>query len=250
MKLQYLGDSRDAFKWDLLHWLCSRAAPHFSRLLFVPLLTRDDPKPTDGRTPHTRFPARPEIQAFVGSLRGHPDGLDAIRALGRIDSATVFDVNVHSPRTFVPDGLDRTKYWSALEPSRFQNTLVFLDPDNGFEIKSEKGGKWILDSEVAWLLCELPSSSAVVIYQHRPHRPWATVFEALTPRLQYAAYASAAYNDSVAFVLLARDIGTANRVRSAVGEYVKENPIVEYVAIKPSPNYALHRDARTSAARR
>lgn len=72
------------------------------------------------------------------------------------------------------------------------------------------------------------------------HRPWATVFEALTPRLQYAAYASAAYNDSVAFVLLARDIGTANRVRSAVGEYVKENPIVEYVAIKPSPNYALH----------
>jgi len=250
MKLQYLGDSRDAFKWDLLHWLCSRAAPHFSRLLFVPLLTRDDPKPTDGRTPHTRFRARPEIQAFVGSLRGHPDGLDAIRALGRIDSATVFDVNVHSPRTFVPDGLDRTKYWSALEPSHFQNTLVFLDPDNGFEIKSEKGGKWVLDSEVAWLLCELPSSSAVVIYQHWPHRPWATVFEALTPRLQYAAYASAAYNDSVAFVLLARDIGTANRVRSAVGEYVKENPIVEYVAIKPSPNYALHRDARTSAARR
>ena len=36
MKLQYLGDSRDAFKWDLLHWLCTRAEPAFARLLFVP----------------------------------------------------------------------------------------------------------------------------------------------------------------------------------------------------------------------
>jgi hypothetical protein len=41
MKLQYLGDSRDAFKWDLLHWLCTRAEPAFARLLFVPLLTSD-----------------------------------------------------------------------------------------------------------------------------------------------------------------------------------------------------------------
>jgi len=41
VKLQYLGDSRDAFKWDLLHWLCTRAEPAFARLLFVPLLTAD-----------------------------------------------------------------------------------------------------------------------------------------------------------------------------------------------------------------
>jgi len=41
LKLQYLGDSRDAFKWDLLHWLCTRAEPAFARLLFVPLLTAD-----------------------------------------------------------------------------------------------------------------------------------------------------------------------------------------------------------------
>jgi hypothetical protein len=41
VKLQYLGDSRDAFKWDLLHWLCTRAEPAFARLLFVPLLTPD-----------------------------------------------------------------------------------------------------------------------------------------------------------------------------------------------------------------
>ena len=40
-KLQYLGDSRDAFKWDLLHWLCTRAEPAFARLVFSSLLTAD-----------------------------------------------------------------------------------------------------------------------------------------------------------------------------------------------------------------
>ena len=32
MKHQYLGDSRDAFKWDLLHWICSIST--FSKLSF------------------------------------------------------------------------------------------------------------------------------------------------------------------------------------------------------------------------
>ena len=40
-KLQYLGDSRNAFKWDLLHWLCTRAEPAFARLVFSSLLTAD-----------------------------------------------------------------------------------------------------------------------------------------------------------------------------------------------------------------
>jgi hypothetical protein len=65
VKLQYLGDSRDAFKWDLLHWLCTRAEPALARLLFVPLLTPDDAEPRDWRTPHAWFQGRPLIRRFV-----------------------------------------------------------------------------------------------------------------------------------------------------------------------------------------
>jgi hypothetical protein len=42
MKLQYLGDARDAFKWDLLHWICTRAEPSLagcSLFLFLLLTT-------------------------------------------------------------------------------------------------------------------------------------------------------------------------------------------------------------------
>jgi hypothetical protein len=41
MKLQYLGDSRDAFKWDLFHWLCTRSEPAPARRVLSSLLTAD-----------------------------------------------------------------------------------------------------------------------------------------------------------------------------------------------------------------
>lgn len=78
MKLQYLGDYRDAFKWDLLHWLCSTSNNETTSLLFVPLLTPDDPKPRDGQIPHNRFLARPGVQQFVAGLKNTPHGLGAI----------------------------------------------------------------------------------------------------------------------------------------------------------------------------
>jgi len=56
VKLQYLGDSRDAFKWDLLHWLCTRAEPAFARLLFVALLTADGRRANPSLTARTPVP--------------------------------------------------------------------------------------------------------------------------------------------------------------------------------------------------
>ncbi len=34
MRLQLLGDGPDAFKWDVVHWLCTRSTPPFTHLLF------------------------------------------------------------------------------------------------------------------------------------------------------------------------------------------------------------------------
>jgi hypothetical protein len=72
MKLQYLGDARDACKWDLLHWLCTRSSPSFAWLVFVPLLTPDVDDSTEGRIPHHRFSCRDVIRPFLFSLREPP----------------------------------------------------------------------------------------------------------------------------------------------------------------------------------
>ena len=158
----------------------------------------------------------------------------AVTRLGTIEPEAAFHVSVHAPRTYVPDGADRSEYWRDLDPSRYANSLVFLDPDNGFEIKSESGNKWVLHAEVRSLLNALPASSAVVAYQQRPRRLWSDVFETLTPRLGYATYASAVYEPSLAFVLLARDRAVADRVQAAADAYVRRHDKLHHVRLTRS----------------
>src|SRR5271166_4532671 len=91
MKLQYLGDSRDAFKWDLLHWMCTESSPPFSELVFVPLLTPDEGS-NEGRTSDLRFPCRDFVRSFLASLRNEPRTLERIPGLGMDDPEVAFRV--------------------------------------------------------------------------------------------------------------------------------------------------------------
>jgi hypothetical protein len=226
MKLQYLGDYRDAFKWDLLHWLCSTSGNETASLLFVPLLTPDDPSPRDGRVPHDRFLARPEVQQFVAGLKGTPRGLGAIVDLGALQPTKRFQVSIHAPDRFVASGRGRPGYWRGIDyPSK---SVVFLDPDNGFETRTRKGTKWVRHDEVKWLLAELPRSSVLVVYQHRPHRTWDDVLGDLSQVLRYAAHASATYDSSLAFIIIGNAGTAARRFSDAAMRYAKQHSAISH----------------------
>lgn len=227
MKRQYLGDSRDAFKWDFLHWICTRSAPPFGRLLFVPLLTADDQERRDGQTHHSRFNARPFIGPFVDSLTKDERGLAAVSRLGALEPSRTFAVEIHAPHRTVLRGARRAEYWTGLKPLRYADTLVFLDPDNGFETARQRGDKWVLHAEVRWLLDELPASSAVGVYQHRPRESWQVVFRKLTARLDYAGVAMAAYDYGLAFLLMVRDQSRGARINLGATSYSRMNPKVQ-----------------------
>lgn len=70
MKRQYLGDSKDSFKWDYHHFLVE--ALGCSRLKIAWMMTPDDDGP-DGRTAPELFPARQEILHFCNQLRSTRD---------------------------------------------------------------------------------------------------------------------------------------------------------------------------------
>ncbi len=229
MKLQYLGDYRDAFKWDLLHWLCSRSEPGFRSLLFVPFLTADDENPRDGQIPHDRFAARAVVQRFVAALRAGPRRLEAVTPLGAIDAERPFTVTIHSPAGVVPRGSARSDYWNGLPLPA--SSIVFIDPDNGFETKTRKGPKWVRHTEVESLLARLPESSAVVVYQHRPRKTWKQVFDSLAPRLSYAAHAVATFDSTLAFIILARSAKVSERLLAAAQEYARQHGTVECAAL-------------------
>jgi hypothetical protein len=222
MKLQYLDDYRDAFKWDLLHWLCSTADSEATSLLFVPLLTPDDPNPRDGQIPHNRFLVRQKIQPFIASLKNTSRGLGAITDLGSLEPTKQFSVSIHAPDRYVEPGRDRPDYWWGIDhPSK---RVVFLDPDNGFETKTRKGAKWVRHSEVNSLLEKLPQSSAVVVYQHRPRLlKWKTVLGDLSQHLQYAGHASATYDSSLAFMIIGNAGPAVRRLSQAAKCYANQH---------------------------
>jgi hypothetical protein len=229
MRLQLLGDSPDAFKWDLVHWLCTRSAPVYSRLLFVPMLTPDISGSTEGRTPHERFDCRPEIRDFLVALSTKRT-LEAVRGLGSIDPKRRFEVAILPPADrYVGHGVARAQYWAGWSLEGLLNALVFLDPDTGFETKTQRDDKWVRHAEVERILHALPDSGGTIIYQHRPRfERWGSVFDKLRSRLGYAAFAAAVFEANVAFVILARTDEAAKRLDTAAKAYVANRSSVEY----------------------
>jgi hypothetical protein len=133
MKLQYLGDARDAFKWDLLHWICTTSP--FSNLIFVPLLTANREGSSEGLTSHHRFKCQDFIRPFLDSLKEEPRSLKRISTLGTIDSKKQFQVSVFAPERFIASGAKRREYWSDFDASTLENSVVFLIPTMGTKQK-------------------------------------------------------------------------------------------------------------------
>ncbi len=219
MKLQYLGDARDAFKWDLLHWLCTQSNPRFSELVYVPLLTEDDAKGNDGKTPHRWFPCRTDIREFTeGFLKSR--NLGRIGTLGSLPKHPTFGVHIFKETVYVPAGPARSSYWTGLALPG--NEIIFLDPDNGFETATRKGRKWVRVSEIQTILASAPPSTAVVVYQHRPlFRRWDDVFPLLISGLTQTAQISVVYEASLAFIILAQSADARSRVFEAAARYAE-----------------------------
>lgn len=237
MKLQYLGDARDTFKWDLLHWLCTNSSPPFTKLVFVPMLTPDDPDSTEGQTPSHWFACRSFISEFVRSLKSEPRSLARIAALGSADQKpSPFDVSIFAQSKHIGLGYQRSTYWEDFKPELLHDAVVFFDPDNGLETKTQDGTKWIRHFELQCFLSRLPTSSVAVVYQHRPRRTWNDLFADLKQRLGYAHTAIAAHEGNLAFLTLTNNADAATRVLGAVESYASEHPVVSHSVL-------IHRDA-------
>jgi len=232
MKLQYLGDSSDAFKWDLLHRICTTSP--FSKLVYVPFLTPDIEDSTEGQTPHHRFKCQNSIRPFLEKLKEGPRSLRRISTLGTINPQKRFQVSVFAPDRFIGTGALRREYWSDFDPSRFANSVVFFDPDNGFETKTKHGNKWIRHDELKSLFARLPNTSVALVYQHRPFfRRWDNMFADLTQNLAYVDTVVAAHVSELAFVALAGNVTAGQKITVAIKQYAAKHPTVRVISLLP-----------------
>lgn len=187
MKNQYFGDINDYLKYGLLRVIIRASA---LRTQVVWMLTPDDPG-TDGQfVSYLNNPAEwahydPDLFRHLKELlaRGAP------RCVYRMERSSILpDAKYFS--AIVPDSAEARSAWfqSLLEQSR-DRELVFLDPDNGLEVKSRPYGRKYSSKHLFWREVEAfwASGKSLLIYQHFPREKRAHFIRRKLGELSHAA---------------------------------------------------------------
>ena len=218
MKLQYLGDAKDSFKWDYHDYVTHTLG--FPQLTLVLMLTEDDTT-TDGQKPPEYYPARAEVVRFCHALQQHR----TLRWLRRLPEQTgaPYSVALHKgSRRFTADS--RHAYFEGLQGD--VNQVVFVDPDTGFEPESSRySEKHVRFCEVNRLVEQITTESVMSVFQHarrfQPKRAFAQRYAAIRRHLQ--GFSTALYWDvSAMFILLSRSEQVIQQVRRITEEYRRE----------------------------
>lgn len=187
MRNNYVGDIGDFLKFGLLRALCSPPSPDGLPKLSLGLiwyLTTHLEKNNDGK--HTHHYERPEVyrdydpelfDILGGLLKAKTRTVEAIRQSDIFHSDTIFfeeplnfDGLAKGTAQAVEERLKHRKSWS--ERSKLLASkcdAIFVDPDNGLEIKSTKrhhnrGTKFVFYDE---LLPFIEQNKSLIIYQHK-----------------------------------------------------------------------------------
>lgn len=214
MKLQYLGDSKDSFKWHYHDYLTNRIGYPVLNILLM--MTPDDHS-NDGKTLPDLFPADREILSFCTKLRTHRD-LSLIPDLPT-ETGSNYRVILHKPDCLLTKQ-NRKAYFTGLTNNEDQ--VVLLDPDNGFEPGKKFNEKHVTYSEITTILDQLSSRSVVSVFQHFRRVKFIDDYARIRERLSSldtSIYTTALYWHQLMFVLVSRSEKAINKVRRINEDY-------------------------------
>jgi len=216
MKRQYLGDSKDSFKWDYHDYLT--ASLGYPKLNIMLMLTPDD-KSNNGKTHPDLFPARSTILCFCHDLK-EKRNIQFIKTLPAATGAQ-YQVQLHKEETYIT-AINRRQYFS--DPSTETRQVVFLDPDNGFEPEKSNNEKHVLFSDVTSLLERTSPETVISIFQHFRRISFDKDFARIKERLPNA-YATAIYWHSLMFVTVTKTKEIIDRVSFLNHQYSQSYPV-------------------------
>jgi hypothetical protein len=215
MKLQYLGDSKDCFKWDYHDYLTS--ALGYSTLNVVPMLTGSD-KSGQGETHLEDSPFREQVIAFCRDLNQH-QSLERIRKLPEATGAR-YCVELHRGQTYpYLTNHTRREYFSGFSAAKDQ--VLFLDPDNGFQPEKSFNNKHVLYSEVDAVLGQVSDKTVISVFQHFRRKSFEQDFACIEKRI-LRGYATALYWKFLMFVAVTKTKAMIEKVAAINRQYAKE----------------------------
>jgi len=216
MKRQYLGDSKDSFKWDYHDNLTS--ALGYPMLNAVLMLTPNDDS-NDGETHPNLFPARGTVIDFCRDLKEQRN----IQSIKKLPFATgsKYLVELHKEETYLTHS-NRGEYFSDISFEKRQ--VFFLDPDNGFEPDKSGNEKHVLYSDVDAILKQLSEEAVISVFQHFRRISFDKDFSRIRKRLP-SGYATAICWHSLMFVAITKTKEMIESVISINYQYSQKNPV-------------------------
>jgi hypothetical protein len=165
MKNQYVADINDYRKYGLLRALSDNGK---IRTGVCWMLTPNDNR-TDGQ--FTRYLKSPELWSqYDPSLFQHLAAClqNDERNVSRIELAGIIPNTIFHSEVLPDKSQDRTRYFEEMHEKLQHTELIFFDPDNGIEIKSQPYGrkhssKFLYWHELNQAYC---SGKSVLVYQH------------------------------------------------------------------------------------
>jgi len=221
MKKQYLGDSKDSFKWD--YHDCLVRELNYQVLNVVLMLTPDN-KSNEGETPPTLFPARKEIIEFCNDLRNDRD-INLITSLPHRTGAK-YRINLHNCGIYITNQ-NRKTYFSGLLPNEDQ--LLLIDPDIGFEPENSFSKQHILYADIVNILEQVSARSVVSVFQHFRRKQFVEDFARIKERLE-VGYTTAIYWQFLMFVGISKSETAIMRVAEANKRYSEDKKHVKIIA--------------------
>ena len=166
MKNQYFGDINDYRKYGLIRSILETSP---LEIMVAWMLTPDDGS-TDGQ--HTAYldnPGKwhsydPELFDTLGQILSDKNN----RNISRIEQTDLLGSSGFYSSRVPDDALQRNRWFNVLVKASQNYDLVFLDPDNGIEIKSKPYGKKHSSKYLYWheIRALWESGKSLLIYQH------------------------------------------------------------------------------------
>ena len=169
MKNQYFGDNKDLFTYDLIFQIMRAGLTgHFT---FIPMLTRNDDKRHGQKLSRDKAGAgakNTELTAFLDTCVR--EGRRNIEDLEGYFAGYGIEITIYCGNDSYFSHQNRQEYFAQIGDKLLINSLVFVDPDVGLEVKNPEE-EHLLYSEVKSLYERMDKSSILMLFQHFPRRP-------------------------------------------------------------------------------
>ena len=170
----FFGDARDLFKFDLVRHIM-KAFPDLLSFTFIPMLTEEETKTGRKKTAtkdlgRAQKNGRPgtrniELMEELGRLQEIDDDLAYFHAIQSYFRKENILADVLHKDMFSHE--NRTNYFKKVFEKFPVNSLIFLDPDTGLEVRNPTR-RHLLFEEVGMVFDHMDHQSVLMIYQHLP----------------------------------------------------------------------------------